>query len=320
MATLIADILTIPWLKETYLAGVNLTDANGVALPDIIFSEAITSAIRYVESVLDINVTPTIIKKERQDLHRFDKNTFWMKGTYKKPLIQIDETRLKIGNIQMLKVPASWLYQVAPNYGTFSVIPTMDQLMMGTHATQVMMAYNGENMPGALEMDYRAGMLVLEGTTTVAQGATTATVQIGQEILTTEYSMSFALVNPALPDTAIQVSLGAQGNSEFDISLSAAPSAPLTVRWVLTTLPSDIKALIGLQASIQPLNVAGTTLVGPGISTKSTSIDGLSQSVGTTANANKLAYGNRVDAHKALFDQMLPYVRGRYTGMLTTVS
>lgn len=320
MATLLSDILTIDWLKSTYLQGINLTDAQGVALPDIVYTEAIQSAVRHIEGMLDISILPVSVKNERQDLHRIDRLTFWMKGTYRKPFMSVDSMRLRLGNIQILSLPKSWIYELAPDYGTFNVIPTMDQLMIGTHAMQVLMAYNGDNMPGALELDYKAGMWVLEGTVTVPAGQKTFTAPIGQTLLTSEYTVQYSLVNPALADAGIKVSTASQGNDSFDLSLSSLPTQNLQVRWVLSTMPSDLKAIIGLWASIQPLNVAGTTLVGPGISTKSVSIDGLSQSIGTTANSAKHAYSNRVDAHTALFDKMMPYVRARYTGPLMSIT
>lgn len=320
MATLIDDVLTEAWLLDTYLKGVNLTDANGVALPSALYQEAINTAIKHVEGLLDIRILPTIVKKERQDLHRIDRSTFWMHGTYLRPLMSIDEIRLRLGNIQILKLPMSWIYALAPNYGTFNVIPTMDQLMVGSHVMQVLMLYNGDNMPGALELDYRAGMLTLEGTAVFAIGETSKTVSIGQEILTSDYELAFSLVNPALADVAIKPSVTAKGNSEFDLVLSAAPTAQLTVRWVLHTLPADIKALIGLNASLLPLAVAGTTLVGAGIASKSVSIDGLSQSISTTASSTKHAYSNRADAHQEMFERMLPYVRGKYTGPGMSIS
>lgn len=320
MATLLDDILTEEWLLNTYLKGVNLTDANGVALPSSLYLEAISTAIRHVEGLLDLRILPTIIKKERQDLHRIDRGTFWMHGTYNRPLMVIDELRLKLGNLQMMKLPQSWLYELAPNFGTFTVIPTMEQIVAGTYAAQALLWYRGDNLPGALEIDYRAGMLVTEGTVTFAAGDVLEMAAIGQELLSTDYDLTFSLVNPALPDVAIRPSVGAKGNSEFEVRLSSAPSAPLTVRWVLSTLPADLKALIGLNASLLPLAVAGTTLVGPGIASKSVSIDGLSQSIGTTASATKHAYSNRADAHQEMFERMLPYVRGRYTGPGMSIS
>lgn len=314
MATLYQDILTVDWLKENYLAGIQLTDASGVALPDPIFVESIKAAVRSLEAICSINIMPIKVKSERQDLYITDNQTFWMRGTYKRPLTAISRATLRVGAIEVLNFPMSWLYELDADSGTFCVIPTTDKLEVISHYMVALYAGYTPLLPGGMELDYTAGILLLEGSAVVPIGDTTATFPIGQTILTTDYDVSFSLVNPAPADAGIVVSLGAQGNDDFDVSLSAAPTAPLTVRWVMTGMPADMKRVLGLMASLYPLMVAGTTLVGEGIASKSISVDGLSQSITTTANSETLAYGNRMKAHQAEIDKLLPYLRGRYTG------
>ena len=50
-------------------------------------------------------------------------------------------------------------------------------------------------------------------------------------------------------------------------------------------IPYNIKNIIGLMASIGPLNVAGDLIAGAGIASKTISLDGLSQSVATCSKA-----------------------------------
>lgn len=314
MANLYQDILTVDWLKSTYLAGVQLTDASGVALDDRIFVDAIKAAVRHLEAVCSINILPVKVKNERQDLHTTDNRIFWMRGLHKRPLSAISRCTLRVGAIQVLSFPMSWLYELDPDSSTFAVLPTTDKLEIISHYMVSLYASYVPLLPGGMELDYTAGILLLDGTAVIPAGSTTATFPIGQQVLVTDYDVSFELVNPAPADAGIVVSLGTLGNDDFDVSLSAAPTAPLTVRWVLSGMPADLKKIIGLMASIHPLNVAGTTLVGEGIASKSISVDGLSQSITTTANSETLAYGNRVKAHQAEIDKLLPYVRGRYTG------
>lgn len=314
MANIFKDILTAAKLKEVYLAGIQLTDASGVALPDAIFEDSIKAAVKHVETVCDIAIVPIKVKSERRDLYSTDRQVFWMRGTYRKPLTAISRLTIRLGSMELLTFPQSWLYELDPDSGSFTVIPSSDNIAILSH--HIIGFYDRflPQLPGGMELDYTAGVLLLEGTAVVPAGATTATFPIGQTVLTSDYELYYELVNPGVADAGIEVSTDVQGNDDFDVSLSAAPAAPLTVRWVLSGMHADLKKLIFLIASIHPLNVAGTTLVGEGIASKSISIDGLSQSITTTANSETLAYGNRVKAHQAEIDKLLPYVRGRYTG------
>jgi hypothetical protein len=314
MANIYKDILTVAKLKEVYLAGVQLTDASGVALPDAIFEDSIKAAVKHVETVCGITIAPVKVKNERQDLYQSDKAVFWLRGTFRRPLSSISRMVLKLGNMEILQFPLAWIYDLDPNSGTFTLIPSSENIAVFSHHIIGFYGRFQPQLPGGMEIDYTAGVLLLEGTATIPAGATTATFPIGQTVLFSDYELYFELVNPAPADAGIEVSVDATGNEDFDVSLSAAPTQDLTVRWVLSAMHADLKKLIFLMASIHPLNVAGTTLVGEGIASKSISIDGLSQSITTTANSETLAYGNRVKAHQAEIDKLLPYVRGRYTG------
>ena len=63
-------------------------------------------------------------------------------------------------------------------------------------------------------------------------------------------------------------------------------------------LDSDIVKAIGLIAAAQPFNILGDIVIGAGIASISTSIDGLSQSVNTTASAENSAFSARILAHQ----------------------
>jgi hypothetical protein len=59
-------------------------------------------------------------------------------------------------------------------------------------------------------------------------------------------------------------------------------------------VPINIKELIGMKAAMGPLNIAGDLIAGAGIASKSIGIDGLSQSISTTASATNAGYGARI--------------------------
>lgn len=81
----------------------------------------------------------------------------------------------------------------------------------------------------------------------------------------------------------------------------------------LDYFPQNIKHCIGMTAAIGPFNIAGDMIAGAGIATKSIGIDGLSQSIGTTASATNAGYGARIIEYQKEIKAMLPSLK-RYYG------
>lgn len=81
-------------------------------------------------------------------------------------------------------------------------------------------------------------------------------------------------------------------------------------------VPADILRAIGIFASISLfINLSDIINGAPGLAGKSIGIDGLSQSVTSTASAGKLAFAGRIDAYrKELKDTLLPNLKSRYCG------
>jgi hypothetical protein len=77
-------------------------------------------------------------------------------------------------------------------------------------------------------------------------------------------------------------------------------------------VPPDIKHVIGMWAAIGALNIAGDLIAGAGIATKSVSIPGLSQNIGTTSSATSSGYGARVLEYQKEIKAMLPNLRRFY--------
>lgn len=65
--------------------------------------------------------------------------------------------------------------------------------------------------------------------------------------------------------------------------------------WDIDQMPMDLLNLVGITASFGPLGIAGDMILGSaGIAGQSLSIDGLSQSISTTASATSAGYGARI--------------------------
>jgi hypothetical protein len=52
--------------------------------------------------------------------------------------------------------------------------------------------------------------------------------------------------------------------------------------------------MIGLLAALLPLDTAGDLIIGAGIANLSISVDGISQSIGTTSSATNAGYGAKI--------------------------
>lgn len=65
--------------------------------------------------------------------------------------------------------------------------------------------------------------------------------------------------------------------------------------WDIDQMPMDLINVVGMVASFGPLGIAGDLILGfAGIASQSLSIDGLSQSISTTASATNAGYGARI--------------------------
>lgn len=85
-----------------------------------------------------------------------------------------------------------------------------------------------------------------------------------------------------------------------------------TAGFALGQVPRDIVDVIGMLASMGPLGILGDLIAGAGISNLSLSMDGLSQSVGTTLSAMYSGYGSRVTQYVDQIKQMVPRIRSHY--------
>lgn len=80
-------------------------------------------------------------------------------------------------------------------------------------------------------------------------------------------------------------------------------------------LPFNLLDLIGKVASFGPFNIFGDLIAGAGIASVSLSIDGLSQSVGTTSSATNSGYGARLIQYQREVKDWVPKLRRYYKGI-----
>jgi hypothetical protein len=80
-------------------------------------------------------------------------------------------------------------------------------------------------------------------------------------------------------------------------------------------VPKNIIDVIGKLASMGPFNIFGDLIAGAGIANLSLSIDGLSQTLGTTSSATNSGYGARLIQYSKEIKAALPMLRRYYKGV-----
>lgn len=83
-------------------------------------------------------------------------------------------------------------------------------------------------------------------------------------------------------------------------------------------LPFDILDAIGKLASLSLLNIMGDLILGSGIASQSISIDGLSQSISSTASATSAGFGARIIQYTNELKETLNRLKGVYKGVSLT--
>lgn len=80
-------------------------------------------------------------------------------------------------------------------------------------------------------------------------------------------------------------------------------------------VPPSIVRLVGLQAAIQSLIYASANITGQaGIASKSIGIDGLSQSVTSTASASRIAFQSLIEVYQKQYTDLQVSVKANYVG------
>lgn len=85
-------------------------------------------------------------------------------------------------------------------------------------------------------------------------------------------------------------------------------------------VPRNILDTIGKLASLGPFNIFGDLIAGAGIANLSLSLDGLSQSIGTTSSATNAGYGARIQQYQKEIKEKLAMLRRYYHGVRFTVA
>lgn len=244
--------LTTQSVKDHYLFGIDLSDANGNPLPESLFVHYINSAIDYLQNLLDITISETEMVGERHDYIRNDYQNWGFIQLEHNPVKEVKGIRLMYGNRPSVEIPLDWV-QLNSLTGQITLFPSAgsaNSLIIGQTGMLFGFQSQWDYAPMLWQVDYVAGI------------------------------------------------------DEND------PNMPLEL----------LKEAISKRAACGILNVWGDLIIGAGIANQSVSIDGVSQSIGTTQSAMFGGASARVTEYtKDLNESILPVLRQKFGGIRMVV-
>lgn len=321
MAYTIYDVITPELLKNTLLVGVNLVDpGTGLAFPEELFEEAIKQAVSVVESDLGIKLADYKIKGERHDAFAQNRRSWWSTQLDHRPLKAVNKLTISYGNYPETSVPLEWVNITSDVGGSVSLIPTAAVIGAFNFSNSIPLLIDPisnftyhERVPAYFKYDYRAGFNFLEGTITIPAGETESIdIELDESLIDTP-NFKFEIIDNGGNASITTVKAFDLSNNSFRVSLNDAGVTEVVIGYKLHTVPLALVKSILYIAGILPLDTAGDLLAGAGIGQFSVGVDGLSQSISTTASATSAGYGARIGSYTKQLEKSMSALRNKYT-------
>lgn len=80
-------------------------------------------------------------------------------------------------------------------------------------------------------------------------------------------------------------------------------------------VPHDLLDVIGMLASMGPLNIAGDLVLGAGVARQSITLDGLTQEIQSTSSPTNAGYGARIYTYFKQIQLLMPGLKAKYRGI-----
>lgn len=312
MATFTDRGYTVAWLKSTFLLGVDLTLDDGSDYPLEIFETSLKQAERAVSDELGL-VFNTQQFRERHDKEPDMVGGWYPMRTRYRPLIDIEKIEIIYGRSKTsAELPPQWANITEAMAGQVHIVPVAEgassYIMAG--GMPVILGLGGLSseyyIPAYFQLQYNAGFPLYQGTVNLTAGETSITVNLNREF-TDQYEAS-----ATASGTSVSIS---KKYDSIVLSIDNALQQDLSITWKVDTLPSDIVRAVALKASMLTLDVAGDLIAGAGLASVSTSMDGLSQNINTTASATNSGYGARVLQFTKEYKELIATLRATYRSM-----
>lgn len=246
------SILSIQYIKDQYLFGIDLSDQEGNPLPDSLFAHYIDSAVDWLQNLLDIQISELEVSGEQHDYNRSDYQNWGYLQTFHNPVKEVKAVKMMYGNRPSVDIPLDWI-KLDKLTGQLHIFPSegsAGSLIIGN--TGLLYGFHGawQFAPQLWSVDYVAGV---------------------------------------------------------DENDKTFPTALL-------------QEAIYKRAACGILNVWGDLILGAGIASQSVSIDGVSQSIGTTQSAMFGGASARIESYtKDINEQILPSLKMKFSGIRMVV-
>lgn len=310
MALSIYDLITPDYIKNTFVLGVDLTLDDGSPYPEVVFEDSIKQAVAMIEGDLGITIDPYMVEGERHDADHEDRKNAWQFDLHHFPIQSIEKVGIRLGNSPLAELPSEWATIKDHQTGQFNIIPigTAGAVFLTSgvplFADSVLFPY--QRASSYFSVDYTAGFIFEEGSFTIPSGETGLTISLAE---------SFAGSRPTLILDDSRVRVVATGNSAFKVRLREPLGADLLVSYTAHNIDPMILRAVGITSALLPLNIAGDLIAGAGVASQSLSLDGLSQSIATTASATSAGYGARVIQYTKELTTLISNLKSKYRRM-----
>jgi hypothetical protein len=318
----IEDIVTVQFIKDLYVAGVDLTLDDGTPYPDEMFAHSIRAAVRLVENELGIVIDDTPIKSERHDAWSDYKRSWWSMAADHRPLKDIKDLSITYGQYPKTDIPLSWTNITSENTGQFSLIPSTETLGTFTFSNAIPLLVDPisnysyyKYVPAYFSLDYDCGFNFIERTVTIPQGQTSIEVDVGETLIDRPNYIFTVEQTGFLDANKVHTVRGYGGyrSDKIEVRLREAPdNADAIINVKIHTVPELIIKVIALLSAILPLDTAGDLIVGAGIAAFEIGVDNLQQRIDTTSSATNAGYGARILSYKNTLKAYMKALKGDY--------
>lgn len=313
----IYDILTVQRLKDTTLAGVDLTDDDNNPLPDIMFEQAIRSAVQMLEADIGIQVERFSFKGERKD-SMVGEGPWWFTRLNRRQVISVDRFQMRYGNFDPIDVPISWINLIKPLTGQLNIVPSQESLGSFLFYREGALIFAGWGLhgypmvPGYFSFDYTAGFDCRCGTVTIPNTENGFVVEFPTPVLD-KYNVTLSIDTA---NGAAEARVISKSNDGMTIIVNTPPSTgDAVISYTLTTMPDSFLQAASIVAAMTPLDTAGDLIMGAGIASTSISVDALQQTINSTASPTNSGYGARILSQRRQLKELVASLKARYRVM-----
>jgi hypothetical protein len=325
------DTLTPAWLRSTHIFGIDQTEDDGAPFPDAMYETAIRSSLRMLERDIGVRIENPRRYRERIDSLDWDGSTWHLKQTMKRPLRRVHKLSVRLGHFEPVELPISWVHIASQEAGQIQLLPSSESFSQAIGGYTLAYWLNqGGYVPGWFQIDFDAGFYwgeTLAEQPTAVLSRTDTTGMMGRISVTLNQASGDADTKATVRgysrfgETEEVIDIGATAVSgdailEWAHVTSITIASPGTATsWTASAAADeieDIKVAVALQAAMLPLDTAGDLIAGAGVAQKSTSMDGLSMSVSTTASATNHGLGAKMKNYKDRYKEIVTAIKRQY--------